>query len=93
MNILELVKNILGGKSELPAPEGYCPNCWGEQMYEGRFREKLKQEQIDLNNINDKRGWIQGYSAQHLEGIKLKESNDLFECPSCKLNSPRTSNK
>ena len=66
-------------------PEGYCPNCWGYQEYEGRFLDALQTENIDLNNMKEKRGWIQEYVVRHFEGIKLKETGDLSECPNCKL--------
>ena len=66
-------------------PDGFCPNCWGRQEYEGAFFEAVHAEKIDLNNIDEKKGWIQAYAARNLEGIQLRKSNDQLVCPSCKL--------
>ena len=65
--------------------EKQCPNCWGYQEYEGKFLSTLQKENIDLNNLKEKKGWIQEYAIKHFEGIKLEETGDLFECPNCKL--------
>ncbi len=89
MTIFERLKSVLQGKKDAPVPDGYCPNCWGEQQYEGRFLEKLQAEKIDMNNIDQKRGWVQGIAAQYVSGIKQKETDDLFECPNCKLRVPK----
>jgi len=72
-------------KHDKSVPKGYCPNCWGYQEYEGKFLNTLQKENIDLNNLKEKKGWIQEYAIKHFEGIKLKETDDLFECPNCKL--------
>ena len=86
MGLLQSIKDYFAGNSqELEAPETHCPNCWGRQEYAGKFLEALDQEKIDLNNADAKQGWIQGYATRHFEGIKLKETDDAFACPSCKL--------
>ena len=73
-------------KGETATPEGLCPNCWGKQEYEGAFLEAVQKEQIDLNNVREKKGWIQAHAARYFEGIQLRpKTDDLFECPSCKL--------
>ena len=82
MNLIEFVKNHLNGTST-ETPEGFCPNCWGTQEYEGKFVKAIHQEQIDLNNVDNKQGWVQAYATKHFEGIKLKETEDYYECPSC----------
>lgn len=46
-----------------------CPNCWGEQEYQGAFWETSSNAHIDLNNILQKKGWIQAYIAKYFEGI------------------------
>ena len=86
MSTADVFINFLKGKKVFrDAPEGYCPNCWGRQEYGGKFLKALHAEKIDLNNANDKKGWIQAYALKHFEGIKLRETDDLLECPSCKL--------
>ncbi len=92
MNILESVANYLkGNKNNLEVAEGYCPNCWGQQTYEGKFLELMQTERIDLNNVTAKKGWIQAHAVKHFEGIKVKQTSDAFECPSCKLRIKPTS--
>lgn len=89
MNIVEIFSNLLRSKAEGNedvVPKGYCPNCWGKQEYGGKFYEAIAKENIDLNNINERKGWIQAYAAEYLEGIKLqKTESGVYECPTCKL--------
>lgn len=90
MNIIDWVKGFLTGNKSEEAPEMHCPNCWGRQEYEGKFIEAINQEQIDLNNLNEKKGWIQDYAVRKFEGIKLQKTQDYFQCPSCKLEYKNT---
>jgi len=86
MNLIDVVvKFIKGEKQTTDVPEGFCPNCWGRQEYEGQFFEAVKNEQIDLNNVTEKKGWIQAYAVEHLEGIKLKKMEGVLECTACKV--------
>jgi len=66
-------------------PQGYCPNCWGRQEYEGKFLEAMQKENIDLNNIDLKKGWIQAYATRNFEGITIRTTDDIEQCPTCKL--------
>ncbi len=45
-----------------------CPNCWGVQEYEGAFcaNDQLK---IDLHNVDQKKGWIQGYVTRKIMSL------------------------
>lgn len=89
MNIFESLKKFLSGESKnVEAPSDVCPNCWGKQQYNGRFLEAVEEQRVDLNNVNEKKGWIQEYAVRHFEGIKVKETSDYFECPSCKVRLP-----
>ena len=86
MRLLEVVKQFLSKKEEkIAAPEGFCPNCWGRQEYQGEFLKAIHHENIDLNNVNEKKGWIQAYAAQQFEGIKLEPKGKVLECSACKL--------
>lgn len=86
MKLLDLVKDFLL-KKEVPkqTPDGYCPNCWGRQEYGGEFYEAIYKEDINLNNVEEKKGWIQAYALENLEGIKLDTSANPMTCPSCKV--------
>jgi hypothetical protein len=47
--------------------------------------EAISHEHIDLNNVTEKKGWIQAYAAQNLVGIKLKKKENVYECQACKV--------
>ena len=68
-------------------PEGVCPNCWGDQEYDGIIREKFKDQQIAVNNHDStvQYAFIQEFVVTHLNGIKLKSSIHGLECPTCKI--------
>lgn len=81
MNWLDYMKGLIAGKKG--APEGYCPNCWGEQQYEGKFRDVLEKEHIDLNNVEENLGWIEAYVIENFEGIKVRDEDGRKICPAC----------
>ena len=66
------------------APEGFCPNCWGRQEYEGEFFNAMKNEGIDVNNVSKKIGWVQDYADKHLAGIRLQQEATGLVCAKCK---------
>ena len=53
-------------KTQEENSENLCPNCWGKQEYDGHFYEAIKNENVDINNYNKKKGWIQDYAEKHL---------------------------
>ncbi len=65
-------------------PEGYCPNCWGEQEYDKQIRKLYVDKQIDINNHEENHAFIQDFVVTHLSGIQLRKGNNSFECPTCK---------
>ena len=67
------------------APEGVCPNCWGDQEYDDVIRKKYKDVQIEVNNKESKHAFIQDFVVTHLDGIKLKSAVHGTECPTCKV--------
>lgn len=79
-----IIKFLKRDKREDSAPEGLCPNCWGRQEYSGQFYEAINNESIDLNNIDEKRGWIQAIVAKNITGIALQEENGEMVCQRCK---------
>lgn len=84
MTLLNTVKSFLTNSTSTGStPEGYCPNCWGRQEYQGEFFEAVKREGIDTQNLTEKKGWIQAYAEQHLSGIELSNSELNNTCASC----------
>ena len=65
-------------------PEGYCPNCWGEQEYDRTIRKLYKDKQIDINNHEASHAFIQEFVVNQIEGIHLKKGDNSFDCPTCK---------
>ena len=64
-------------------PEGFCPNCWGQQDYNNQIRELYKDQQVDVNNHAANYAFIQKFVVTHLDGIHLKKGNNGLECPTC----------
>lgn len=87
MSILKTIKDFLSQTNETKtAPEGLCPNCWGRQEYEGKFYEALKNNHVDIHNLNENKGWIEKYFDENLSQIKLvKNEKDELTCSKCKL--------
>jgi len=87
MNLFNRIKTaLLGNSKSIETPDEFCPNCWGRQEYGGKVYDAIKTEDINLKNIDKKKGWIEAYSIQRLEGIKLQKRNDSSTvCPTCKL--------
>lgn len=71
--------------SQASHPETLCPNCWGRQEYQGQFNEDIKKEEITLNNIDQKKGWIEAYAAKNLHGIRLQKKGNKIVCPTCHI--------
>ena len=72
--------------TENESPDGYCPNCWGEQEYAKNIRQLYKDKQVDINNHESNYAFIQEFVVSHIEGIHLKRDDNGFQCPSCKRN-------
>ncbi len=86
MSVIQSILSFLSKKeANQKAPEGFCPNCWGRQEYEGQFFETMKNEGIDANNVSDKKGWIQDYADKHLTGIQLHQKGNGLVCSKCKI--------
>jgi len=86
MSLLDSTIKFLRGESKrIDPPNEYCPNCWGRQEYEGQYFDAVYREHIDLNNVTNKKGWIQAYATEHLEGIKLISDGELMECKTCDI--------
>lgn len=76
---MSLLQNIFGLRGPLTQPElkveiEPCPNCWGEQEYDGMIRQKLRDVQIDVNSRRASYGFLRKFVVTHLEGIRLRKS-------------------
>jgi len=86
MTLLEVVtKALRKNQAQIDVPDGYCPNCWGKQEYGGQFFEAIKNENVDINAVNEKKGWILDYAEKHLFSIRLQPKDDMLVCQVCKL--------
>jgi uncharacterized protein CbrC (UPF0167 family) len=70
-------------KTKNNVPEGLCPNCWGEQEYDNRFRTLYEDKQIDVNNHEARHAFIQEFVVERVKGIQLKKGNNGLDCPTC----------
>lgn len=78
-------------ESQEEVPEGYCPNCWGEQEYDNIVRELYKDKQIDVNNHKANYAFIQDFVVTRIDGIHLKKGENSLDCPTCKVKYPLNS--
>ncbi len=65
-------------------PDGFCPNCWGRQQYDGEIREIYEVKQINVNNHKTHYAFIQDFVVNRVEGIKLVNGNNGMQCLVCK---------
>lgn len=85
---MDIVQNLLDyfrkpkSETERIAPEGLCPVCWGYEEYDQKIRTLFEDKQIDVNNHKDSYMLVQKFVKEHIDGIKLKES-EIQECPTC----------
>jgi hypothetical protein len=88
MNIVLLVGNFLKKQkreTKMPAPDGFCPNCWGKTEYGGKFYDAVIERNVSINDKSDQVGWIQDYVEKNLSGIILKKKDDKLICSNCKI--------
>ena len=62
---------------------GVCPNCWGEQEYDGKAREIIKDKQVDVNNHTARHTFIKEFVVNHVDGIHLHRHDDKLKCERC----------
>jgi len=89
------LKNTLENKKDDQeiAEAGFCPNCWGSQAYDGKFKEAVKDQQINISNHDStaNRAFIQSFVRTHLEPITLKNHDIYDQCPVCKVKYAKSS--
>jgi hypothetical protein len=81
---MSIFKRIFSKNEPINTEEGYCPNCWGKQEYQNEIYAAAEKANIDLNNIDLKRGWIQAYAARYLQALKLIDKDGEKVCLTCK---------
>lgn len=64
------------------APEGVCPNCWGEQEWEGEYYKFMKGQ--NGNPSDDTYNSFVQDVARKLDKITIKEN--AYTCETCKMN-------
>lgn len=79
--IMTFLKSLFS--KNVDVDQSSCPNCWGRQEYQGHFNPTVRTEKLDLNNINQRMGWIQAYAAINLNAIRLIDANGKTICKSC----------
>ena len=86
MNLTEVISEYFRKKEageDVQAPEGVCPNCWGEQQYDSKFIQLMEDEQIDVNNHQVRYAFIQEFVKQYVDGIVLKKEEQYHYCSGC----------
>lgn len=94
MKIVDSIIKMISGRKELTlvdVPEGMCPNCWGRNEYGGAFYDAIKNEGIDVNNLETHVGWVQDYADKYLSGIALTTEDNESVCTSCKVKYKKVS--
>lgn len=87
---MSLIKNIASyfqssSEKKPVAPEGLCPNCWGNQEYDNVIRELMVDKQIDVNNHEASHAFIQKFVVERVNGITLQKGVNGYTCPTCKI--------
>ena len=88
MNLVQSIVTYFSKKEkgEKPeAPEGLCPNCWGQQEWDGKYIQLAKEKQIDINNHATRDTFIKEFVTEHLTGIQLKKEEQYYHCPRCNM--------
>jgi len=65
---------------------GACPNCWGIQEYDGKYRN-FGNDRTKANINNDKfhqKAFVAQFVETHVTGIRLERDGSHLTCPSCR---------
>jgi len=70
---------------KLLRPQAICPNCWGEQFYDNKFHDAVKDLQIEVNNHQMMKSFIQKFVEENLTGsyLQKEEHEQAVYCPKC----------
>ena len=88
---MSLFEKLFGGKdgafrlSQDLVEAGVCPNCWGKQSYDGKF--KIFVEDRTKAHINHdklyRKAFVQQFIETAITGIRLKKEGDTQSCATC----------
>lgn len=64
---------------------GVCPNCWGKQEWDGKFKDYAADRTKDILNkdASSQQAFIQKFVTDNITGIRLKKDGDKSVCPAC----------
>lgn len=97
MSLLNFLKISQGLKitSEELLEERVCPNCWGNQEWDGKFVEYVQDRQKDILNKDHEaqKAFVQKFIENQVTGIRLKAEGDYLQCPTCKTRYKFVSSK
>lgn len=88
MKIVDSIISMIAGSKNLSmadVPEGICPNCWGRNEYGGAFYEAIKNDNININDLDARVGWVQDYAVKYLSDIALSAHSEDNVCNICKV--------
>lgn len=87
MNIVESIKTFFKSKETnnetMISPDGVCPNCWGEQEWDGHFHELMRAKNITPES-DTYNSFIKEIVTKHIDGILIKENT--YTCKTCNVN-------
>lgn len=69
---------------QIERPENVCPNCWGVQEYDGKIRDAMYDQQIDINNHVKVKSFITSFVTRQIDGIVFMKDREGKYCPRCK---------
>jgi len=86
MNLINNIKTYFNSKAEgnisKKAPVGICPNCWGQQEWEGEFYKQNKGNKL-VGNIQTYNHFINKIVESNITGIVINQ--DTYKCETCKI--------
>ena len=76
----KIVQVLKGNSKDQTLVKSHCPNCWGHQEYGHSICEPIDKENIDLNNIDRKKGWIEAYAIRNFSGFERIKNRLSTSC-------------
>ncbi|SED16368.1 hypothetical protein SAMN04489761_4478 [Tenacibaculum sp. MAR_2009_124] len=85
MSLIENVRDFFNRKRKNEttekAPEGVCPNCWGEHEYDGEFYSFMKGQ-----NNNPSKDIYNNFIADVTRKLdKITINKNTYTCETCKV--------
>lgn len=83
MNFIKNYFTFKGSNSSTEkAPLAICPNCWGEQKWDGEFYKLNKGNKL-VGNEQIYNNFINKFVESNISGIAI--GKDPYECQTCKI--------